>query len=247
MTRRFVAVLLLFFVAIAPHVARGHTLSVQVKDKYVLGKGVKIYDGPVVQTDLLINLPRGFYVDLWWSAGLDNSDLDGGLDDEVDYTVGWAGKAKGLDLDFGVSYFDLIGLYSLDGGDVVQPYLDLGKSFQPTERHAFTPYIRAEVQIPIGWDEDAHNGVHLFGGLKHTWQAHERFSVFHKLALMYDTGTFVNSDHGFLGHYDLALNWRIADAVTVQLPTFRVVFPISDLSDGREVQHVVGGGVTITF
>ncbi len=245
---RKIALVLMCVLMGMPGISLADHFSTQIKDKYVLGKGLNIYDDPVIQRDVFVELGRGFYVDLWWSTGLDEPNLNLGNDDEVDWTTGWKGEVGGnCKLDIGIAYFDLTKIFSIEEGDVIQPFAELGRKYELDSRHSFTPYIRAVGLVPIGWDKDARSGAHIFLGLKHDWQPCELLGVSQKFAVMYDTGTLVSSDRGFLGNYDLGLNWKVSKRATVNLPSFKLISPISDLDDGRKTQHVVGGGITFSF
>lgn len=243
---RKIWVVLVLVASLMPASALADSLSVNVKDKYVIGKGINVYDGPVVQTDLFVNLPHGLYADIWWSVSADNSDVNGDFGDEVDYTLGWSGEAYGLTLDANFSYFDLVKLFSTNGGDALNPNIDVSKSFS-VGNHTLTPYVRTEIYVPIEWSADAKSGVHLFWGVKHQWRLTDRIAVNQKLAAFYDTGTFVASDSGILGHYDIGIGWKVRDNFTINAPTLKVIFPISSLNDGRTTEHILGGGVTLTF
>lgn len=246
MHKCFWVLLLVFSFIYRPSESLGQSLSIQVKDKYLLGKGIVAHNKSVIQTDLYIPLDKGLYLDFWWSSGF-NKKLDGGFDDEIDETIGWSGEVKNLDVDLGIAHFNLFRIDRLDG-DVVQPYFEIGKNFKVNDRHALTPYFRTEIYFPVGWKGvDAKRGAHIFGGIKHYWQALERLTISQKLAAVYDTGTFVNFDHGFLGDYSVGLGWKITDKITIDLPTFRAVFPLTDLKDGRKPNTVFGGGITFKF
>ncbi len=244
--RKLAGILFLMLSLVFPLGAWSQTLTIQVKDKYLLGKDIVAYNKPVVQTDLFIPLIKGFYLDLWWSSGF-NKNLNGGFDDEIDYTVGWSGEVKNLNLDLGVAYYNLFNLGRV-AGDILQPYFEFGKSFRIKEQHLLTPYFRTEIYFPVEWKGvDAKRGALIFGGVKYEWQALEYLTVSQKLAMVYDTGTFIASDRGFLGDYNLALSWKVTEKMSIDLPTFRAIVPLSNLNDGRETKTVFGTGITFKF
>lgn len=244
--RRLALILFLMFSLVLPLRAWSQTLTIRVKDKYLLRKNTVAYNKPVVQTDLFISLTKGFYLDLWWTSGF-NKNFNGGFDDEIDYTVGWSGKIKNLNFDLGVAYFDLFSLGRM-AGDILDPYFEFGKSFQIKERHTLTPYFRTEIYFPVAWKGvDAKHGAYIFGGVKHEWQALEHLTIKQKLAVLYDTGTFVASDRGLLGDYDLALSWQVTEKMSIDAPTFHAIVPLSNFNDGRKTNTVFGTGITFKF
>lgn len=243
-----VKLLVLFFSILMPSIVCAHTLLVEVQDKYLISKGITIYDGPVIQTNLTIDLPKGFYLGLFWSKSGDSPDFTDTLGNEVDYTFGWTGGVKDFRLDFGVSYFDIGKVFSVKGGDAVQIYFGVEKDIVVSDLHTLTAYMRTEIYKPVGgWDGNAHAGAHIFMGVKHQLRLHKHVTLNQKIAVMYDTGTFVASDHGFLGHYNLDVSWKLTNTISTSVPALKLIFPISNLNDGRGVEHAVGGSLNFRF
>lgn len=234
----FVAAMLI----VLPITASAHTVSVTVMDKYVVNKGITLHDGPVLQIDAFFGLRLGFYFDLWASKSLDRLSINDSFGNEIDLTLGWAGNVRGFGVDAGIAYFDLIELFSLNGGDVVQPFIELNKTFIPADAHTLTPYVRVEIMLPVGWEGNPSSGAHIFAGVKHNWKVLDRLALNQKAAVMYDTGTFAGFSSGILGSYDLGLSVALTESVSVG-PTFKVVFPVSDLDDGRKTEYAFGGVV----
>ena len=248
MNRAAMRLMVVFLSIMVPSVVCAHSLSLEVKDKYLISKGITVYEGPVIQTNLTIDLPKGFYLGLFGSKSADSSDFTGNFGNEVDYTVGWSGIVRNLRLDFGVSYLDLAKVFSTKGGDAVQMYGEVGRDIILNGHNTLTLYMRTEMHIPVGkWQGNAHAGAYVFMGVKNQWRVHKYMALNQKLAVMYDTGTFVASDRGFLGHYDLDVSWNLTKALSMSLPTFKLIFPISSLNDGRGVEHMVGGGLNFKF
>lgn len=251
---RIVSFWVFLLAVLAPSVTRAHTFSVNVESSYVIDKAIEVYDGPVVKSDLVINisefsrhLPDGLSLEFWWGTSPETG-LSADNGDEADYTIWWNGSVKGLDLSFSFGYFDLIELGSNEGGDVIQPSFGLSRGFQVSERHNLRPFLKTDVLIPIGWDGiNARSGVHVTTGMAHTWQLHERITFNQRFAFIGDSGTFVNSDAGLLADYKARLQWKITENVGFDFPTFRVISPIAAINDGRKAHHVWGGGITFSF
>jgi hypothetical protein len=127
MKRAIIALLVVTIVyAALPLATHANSVSFQVKDKYILNKGLRLFDGPVFQTDLYLTLPHGLYADLWWSTNFDTH-FSENFADELDYTFGWAAEFKGLTLDASITYYDLVGLFSTKGGDALQLALEVAE------------------------------------------------------------------------------------------------------------------------
>jgi len=227
-------------------IVHAHTLSFAVKSKYVLSKGVEVYDKPVAQTDLLLNLPHGFCFDLFWSTSLDNADFNSDFGDEINWTLCWSGVWRSVAIDLGVGYLDLVDLFSLNGGDVIQPYMVVTRPFSLNNAHTIAPYFRLEAEFPIKWDGlDARKGVHIFVGASHLWQLFPDWLVTSKLALVYDTGTFTQHDAGMLVNYEMSIGWNINPELRLDLATYRLSVPLSVHDRGTE--NIFGGGVSYSF
>lgn len=246
MKRTLLIVLLLGLSTLQSFTADAHTLSVDVKDKFVAGKGLTVYDGPVVQTDLFLVLPSCFTLDLWWSTSV-NGNLNGDFGDEIDLTVSCSGRVANFNVAVGLGYFDLFRLFSQKGGDVVQPYVDISREFRIGGSNFLIPYARAEIIIPVGWEGDAKAGVHFFAGATWRWQIHQRVAFNQKFSLMYDTGTFVNFNSALLGSYDAGLTWKVMESISITLPTFQLISPFSSPNDGRKTERAIGGRVGYNF
>ncbi len=222
------------------------TLTSKVLSRYVLVNGADVYRKPVVQSELLLLLPKGFYADLFWSTGM-NTQFSHDLDDEVDWTVGWSGNVgKGVVLDFGVTYFDLRSLWSTKGpvGDFIQPFAQAEKTFSLSESQSLTPYLRLEVLFPTHADIRTGSYVHL--GVRHVWTVSDVLALNQKLFLVGDSGA-AGFDAVVIGHYQAGLDWRMAKKLTLTLPTLKFSSPLSHVSDGRQGEFVYGLGMSLAF
>lgn len=222
------------------------TLSSKVYSQYLIADTGHIgHDKPVIQTDLFISLPKGFYFDLWHSAGLDGTGLSSDYGDEIDYTVGWNGKLGEINLDLGVSYFDLVDLFKLPHGDLIRPYLELNKGFDITESHRLTPYVYLGFPYSAKGDEFGH-GFFVRSGIKHAWQITPELTLNQKTNLFFDNGA-CGFDSGILGEYRCDIGWQISKSTTIDLISLKFVTPFTSLSDSRETEIVYGVGITHRF
>lgn len=240
---------LMLAVLLAPNVAAEESkltlsLSTKIWSKYLFINGAIFYDEPVAQTDLLVGLPKGFYFDLWWSVGLDDTNLSSNFGDEVDYTLGWAGNIGNFDVNLGVSYFDLFKLLDTGGdGDVLQPYIELGRTLKLGEKHELTPSLAFQWHQPF--KSSMSSGGYLIGGVRDQFQLNPRVSINSEVGLVYDTGAY-NYDNGLVGFASLEASWQLTEKFAMQLPSIMVTEPIST-SDERTTQVAFGLGFSINF
>lgn len=217
-------------------------VSANYWSKYIFD-GVVYSEDPVIQTDLFIGLPRGFYLDVWWSVGLDDSSLSSNFADELDYTIGWSGEIRdNLVIDTCVTYFDFveIGTYS---EEMVQVSAELSSDFELGE-HTLTPFIEYEHIFTVNWSEEGGPQVNL--GLRHSWSPVDKFDVSQQMQIIYDSGV-TGFDAGFIGEYIAALNWQATEKMSVTIIQFQVSGPLESLSDSREGEVAIGCGLGYTF
>lgn len=222
------------------------TLSSKVYSKYLIADTGHIgHDKPVVQTDLFVSLPKGFYFDLWHSAGLDGTGLSSDYGDEIDYTMGWSGKLGGVNFDLGVSYFDLVDLFKSPQGDLIRPYLKLNKNFDVSESHRLTPFVYFGFPYSAKGDEFGH-GFFVRPGVKHAWQMTSNLTLNQRGNLFFDDGA-CGFDSGVFGEYRCDLSWQISKSTTIDLISVKGITPFTSLSDSRKTEIVYGTGITYRF
>lgn len=241
----FAAVLL--FVTVAPNLQAEERVIVSTKvlSRYVGSSGLLAHEKPVLQTDLYLLLPKGFYADLWHSVGLDGTSMSSDFGDEIDYTFGWTGgDVKGLGVDVGVTYLDLVDLF--DGRrDLLYPYLEVNRKFPLFEKSFFIPYVRVERYFPLA-SESFDGGTYLQAGMRHLWDPISLLTISQRVGVLYDDGAF-GLGAGFVGQYNLNLGVNVAKGITLDVPTVKFTAPMSSFSDGRETQTVIGIGVTVRY
>jgi len=237
------AAAMVFITAAADAEGLSLEISTEALTKYVGNSGMLYHDKPVIQTDMLLTLPKGFYVDVLSSFGLDGTGMSSDLGDEGDLGLGWRGNVKGLDLDVGAYYLDFVDIFKARG-DVISPYVEVSKTFDISKSHSLTPYLRTEVIFPAKGTIPG-NGVWLFGGVRHKWQVSQAFAASQRLGLVYDDGAY-DAESGLLGQYRLKLSWDLTKSITFDVLSLKVSFPLTTFHD-RETQAVVGAGFTLRF
>jgi len=221
------------------------TFSSRIYSKY-LGSytGRVCDDDPSLQNDLFITLPKGFYLEIWNSIGLDGTGLSSDYGDELDYLVGWSGKLEEINLNIGIAYIDCIDLFESPRGDLILPYLEINKEFDVSEKHCLTPYLGFEFPFSAKGNEFGH-GFYTRVGLKHDWQISPKLVFNQKINLFFDDGAL--GDSGILGQYCCDLSWQISKPTTIDLISIKAIDPLTSLSDGRKAEMVYGTGMTYRF
>lgn len=224
------------------------TLSSKVYSKYLseLGTGSVCHDKPVIQTDLLISLPKGFYLNIWHSAGLDEG-LSSNYGNEINYTLGWSGKLRETKLSLGLSYFDCADLFIMPRGDLVFPYLEISKEIKVSKSHTLEPYVSFGFPFSAHSNEFGH-AVFYRAGVYHFWQINEKFRLYNKANLFFDNGGLSGYDSGLLGQYRCDFSYQISKSITLDLISVKLNTPLSSLSDERNKTNIsYGAGIKIRF
>lgn len=220
--------------------------STKVVNQYVGDTGVVAYNRSVSQNDLTItHVPSGIYLDIWQSISLSHSGRSTNYGNEIEYYLGWSGEIAGIGVDAGVAYFDLITLFEIPEGDVIQPYIELNKKFDVAERHTLTPYVRAEYGIPAKGNAKEIKGLYVYTGLKHGWQISKDVSVIQKATIIFDDGAY-GADRTWVGAYEIAPSYRMKEWLSIDL-SGKVIGPFTNVTDGRKTQFIGGAGFSVNF
>ncbi len=225
------------------------TLSSRVYSKYLseLGTASVCHDKPVIQTNLFISLPKGFYLGIGHSAGLDGTGLSSNSGDEINYIFGWSKKTKEINLDIGVCYFDGVNLFTMPKGDLIYPYFEISKEFKVFKKHTLEPYISFGFPFSAYANEFGH-GFYTRVGTRHFWQISENFKIYHKANLFFDNGGLKGFDSGVLGQYRCDLSYQLSKSITLDLISIKLNTPITSLSDQRNKTNMsYGAGLKIRF
>jgi len=205
--------------------------------EYYIGLRVSrvFYEDSMLWTDLYLNLPKGFFVDLWWSADLQDSDLSSTGGDELDTTLGWQNKLFGLDAMVSVSQYTCLPSKGFWGeGHAWSQDLILSKTFKVSERHTVTPAFWIGY---LSFNDDFMKGaLYMLPNVKHIWEEPfgiKRLTFSHTAMLAWDDGFVNNSSDGIFLRWMPGLNWKLSDNLTLTAPGAIVVEPLTDPHDGR--------------
>lgn len=222
------------------------SISSKVWSKYLGATGSIVHNKPVLQTDIFVSLPKGFYFDIWHSMGLDDKKLSSNFGDEMDLTLGWTGSiGKKFYLDVGIAYYDCYPLLRGKNYDAFAPYVEVGKSIELGRflgTHTLVPFGRLELNLPTG---DVDSGTYSYAGLKHVWKISEKLSVKQKADFLYDSGSF-GATSGLIGRYESGLSWQIFKKMSVEPINIKTRTPITSIP-GHKTEVVIGTGITLYF
>jgi hypothetical protein len=221
-------------------------LSAKVLNQYVGDTGVVNYNRPVLQNDLTItHVSSGVYLDIWQSISLSRSGVSSNYGNELEYFIGWSGEIFGIGADAGIGYFDLITLFNMPKGDVIQPYIELNKKAELGGHHTLIPYVRVEYGIPAKGNAKEFKGLYVYNGLKHGWQITEYISVNQKAVIIFDDGAY-GADRAWVGAYEISSSYRIIEWLAFDL-SGKVIAPFTKTTDGRKAQFIGSSGFSVTF
>lgn len=220
-------------------------LGIVAWSQYVRSDGGVAHRHPVLQTDLYFSLPRGFYFDVWHSAGMEDANLSSDFADEIDYTAGWSGRLRGLRLDMGFGYYDVHKLLDSPRGDVMELFVNVSRQLDVSMAHNLTPWLKLQRPMPARGDRP-NGGTMISAGMDDSWRVRNYLTINHGAGLLYGDGTF-DMDQAVIGKYHTELVWSVSKNVAVKLPMLKISSPLTSVSDNRETEVVVGGGFAVHF
>lgn len=228
------------------------TIETGYYDQYLSAySGLIWFDGPVIQSSVTVTHRSGLYANLWVSTGTDGK-WSADWDDEIDWTLGWAGPIgfAGLEADISASYWDCFQLGS-PMNDYWATTLKLSRPFEG-KSWSLTPSVVAQ----FAWateDElvyaDGTTGPAEGGSV---WGINLDASVglCRFAALTASTGVFW--DGGSYSFADatiwesaVSLEWKLTERLTLSLPTMRVSSPLT--STDRDTVWVWGVAASCSF
>jgi hypothetical protein len=226
---------------------QNHTLHVDISTltfpRYLGGNGAIFHEAPVQQTNVFISLPRGFYADVWNSIPFaDFRNPNFGF--EIDGTVGWSGKAKGIKLTTELGYVNATPLGQFRG-DVFKTSGMVSRNFAVAKSGALEPYFLAERFAPVKGIAPQ-QGVFLHGGVRHSWTVTRRFRVDSVADFFHDGGAF-GFEHAYLIKANTGGSWKLSDHWALQLPAIQYSVPLTHVTDGRRPQLNFGGGLAFHY
>lgn len=220
------------------------TFSTKYYNKYIGDTGVLFYDRPVIQNELNVSLPRGFYANIWYSTSLAHSGLNTNDGNEFDPTLGWCGDVAGVTLDTGITYFDIRAVGTFGRGDVWQPYVELSKELELNKAYAITPYAKTEYGIPAQGNSTEHKGLHVHSGFRNKWQVADKLGLSQQADFVFDDGAYGYSRAWVYSHA-LALSYAMTDRLSIELGG-KMYVPLTQ-ADGRSTQLLGSTGFKVGF
>lgn len=221
------------------------TFSSKYYSKFVGDTGTVSYDRPVIQNELNVSLPKGFYANLWYSMSLAHMGLDTNDGNEFDPTIGWSGDVAGVTLDAGITYFDILPVGTFGRGDVWQPYVEFNKEFALNKAHGITPYVKTEYGIPVQGNAREDKGLHVHSGLRHKWQIADKLGLSQQAEFTFDDGAFGYSRAWVYSH-TLTVAYSVTDWLSLEV-CGKVYVPMEKADEGHSTQVVGNAGFKVFF
>lgn len=210
------------------------SISTKLLPKYVLDNGILAYNRTVVQTDILLRLPSGFYVDLWGSKGFVGENRGNQVSPTVGYNL-LISQENEIGIDLGLTYNNLSPVSRVPRGDRIEPFIEVYKKIS----NGLTPYAKIEVFLPAkGATPNTETRSHL--GIRHFWQITDSVALSQNLKLLYANPPLKNPGL-ILKHY-AKLSWFFSKSVSINASNCLFV-PFEHKS--HKTQIVPGIGLTI--
>lgn len=211
-------------------------LSLKLEENYIsLRPSRLVHDDWMLWTELNLELPKGFFVNIWHSVGLDDNELSSNDGDEIDITAGITRRILDFDLSLSFTFFNLYKLGDWSNNNVMSEAIKISKEF-----HFKNHSIRPELWIEWVHETDKFNdgAIELFPNITHVWN--KPFSIkpltfFHKTIIVWDDGhNFANnSSDGVFLRWCAGLQWSLTQRAVITLPGFTGLMRLSQPHDGR--------------
>jgi hypothetical protein len=213
--------------------------------------GLLWFDGPVIQSSITIAHQSGFYATVWGSTGTDGS-WSANWDDELDYTLGWAGELGflGLEADVSVSYWDCFQVgsqmndYWAFTAKVSRPFEWRGWSVEPSIVMQLAWQIGDQTVWPDGTTSPAADGSVWGVNLSASRDLCRWCGVTLATGVFFDGGSYGFED-AIIWESSASLDWKLAERVTLSLPSLHVSSPLS--STDRDTIWCWGASLSIDF
>lgn len=220
------------------------SLSFTLQERYFGLRNSRILnDDWMLWTNLYLDLPRGFFTNIWWSVGLDDDEISSNYGDEVHPTFGWKGKICDLDMSISATLINLYPVEKWWHDDAWVQSFTLSKSFS-CGNHVIRPEFWVEW---LSKTDDFDNGaLVLLPNIKHFWKKPfdiDKLTFSHTTMLVWDDGfdKCKNSSDGLFFRWQGGLEWELSKNTKLILPGLTVLTPLTDPHDGR------GGETSLNF
>jgi len=212
------------------------------KDKYLLECGALCYDDDVIQSEFIVGFENGLHFGAWHSLGPDGN-WNNNYGDEVDWEAFWKGKMGRYNVCFGMLYFDVVPIFDLPKGDIMNPFLKVSRDFQLETGKSLTPHAMLTAFYPTRgfWEK----GCFLRIGATLNWDMTKDFLVSQRTELVYGDGAF-KQDSGFFADLGLCLSRRLNKNMIWDIIGLRVTVPMT-VHDERETDTVLSSGLRCSW
>lgn len=205
-----------------------------------------LYDRPEFVTDFTLNLPFGFYTNIWGSVGLDDAGAGSQMADEVDINLGWKGKVpipvsnQGEMVDIRVST-GIFSFYPFDqvSNDLLVQTLAVSKIFDMGEwygSHTLCPEFKVEWVFPA--TNVSQSAAVLNPNVMHRWKSPfgiKELTFFDQVGVQWNSAIGKNAgDEAFL-QFNTGLEIQIFKNVKI-VPGVFLVSPLGSTADGRDFE-----------
>src|SRR3989344_4643566 len=225
--------------------------SLSLQERYIAIRVSRVpHNGLSLWSDLNINLPEGFYVNIWDHHGIEGRDKSK-QPDELDLAFGWRRQISWYDLEVGLatSYLNNSPLGLWLTHDALSQAATISKTYA-FGQHTLKPQIRVE-WMSLATDFDGGSFI-LMPNVSHVWR--QPFSTkplcfTHPLFMVHDDG-FVgpkNDSEGYFLRWNAGLRWQLSKRMTLTLPSYAAQIPLHKGNDGRGQATSWGTMLTWSF
>ena len=226
------------------------TLSLSLQERYIALRGSRIlHEGWSLWSQINVNFPAGFYIDLWNHHALEGRSQSK-QPDELDMALGWNRTLpRNLTLTLEHTYLNNSPLELWWNGDVMAETLAISKTYT-LGQHTLKP----QVNVQWLWEtRDVDSGVVvLLPNISHVWK-----NPFGIPKLRFAEQAFIVHDDGFKkAHNDrdaiffrwhAGLKWQLTERMTLTLPSFIALVPLQKGKDGRNKATSWGTSLSYSF
>ncbi|MDO8571691.1 MAG: hypothetical protein Q7R79_03350 [bacterium] len=227
------------------------SLSLSLQERYI---GIRVsrvfHNGVSLWSDLNVNLPKGFYVNIWNHYGVDGRETSK-QPNELDLTLGWRGDLPrvGLEVGFATTYINNSPLGLWWERDVWAQSATFSKTYT-FGQHTLRPQLRVDW---LSRTTDFGGGaLVLMPNVSHTWKrlfGIEPLNFIHQVFVIHDDGFYVpkNDSEGYFLRWNAGLRWRLSKKTTITLPSFIAQVPLHRGGDGRGQTTSWGSSLSFSF
>lgn len=225
-------------------------ISSTLQERYIgLRVSSNFYNDWMHWTEAYIDLPDGFFLDVWNSRDIGDNEIASTSGDEIDLTIGWQKDLLGFNATLSVNQYicppfkEAWGKSNASSQDLV-----LSKRFLIGKKHTITP------SLWIGYismnDEFEKGAFFTLPNIKHNWENPFNIDLLNfsqTIMLAWDDGFCNNSSDGLFLRWMPGLNWKISDCLTITAPGVIVLQPLTNTHDARGREASINFSATYKF